>query len=150
VAREAICRVVTGPVDEAGLAREVRSAADGAVATFVGVVRDHHRQRPVDHLEYHAYPAMAVEELQRIADELARSHDVGRIALVHRTGRLQVGEISVVVAVAAAHRGPALACCAAGIEAVKARAPIWKKEFFADGGEPEWVYGPDEKRGCHG
>jgi molybdopterin synthase catalytic subunit len=98
----------------------------------------------VDHLEYHAYPEMAAEELDRIGRELAARHPVGRIGLVHRTGPLAVGEISVLIVVAAPHRRPALACCAEAIEAIKSRLPVWKKEYFTDGGEPEWVFGPDE------
>ncbi len=139
-----ICRMVTAPIDAAALAAEVARNSDGAVATFAGQVRDHHQGRPVDHLEYHAYPEMALEELRRIGADLAARHAVGRMALVHRTGTLAVGEISVLVAVAAPHRREALACCAAAIEEIKRRLPVWKKEFFADGGAPEWVFGPDE------
>ena len=141
---EPICLMVTDAIDTAALTRQVAGAADGALATFAGRVRNHHRQRPVDHLEYHAYPEMALAELQRLASYLAGRHQVTGMALVHRTGRLMVGEVSVFIAVAAPHRRPALACCAEAIEAVKQRLPVWKKEFYADGGEPEWVYGPDE------
>jgi len=141
---EPICLMVEEVIDTAALARRVAEACDGAVATFAGVVRDHHRQRPVDHLEYHAYPEMAVAELRRLARRLAGRHQVNGMALVHRTGQLAVGETSVFIAVAAPHRQPALACCAEAIEEIKQRLPVWKKEFFADGGEPEWVYGPDE------
>jgi molybdopterin synthase catalytic subunit len=141
---DAICRVVREPIVPDDLAREVASRADGAVATFAGVVRDHHRGREVDHLEYHAYPEMAREELERIAAGLAEQFEVSRLGLVHRTGRLAVGEVAVLVVAAAFHRREALACCAAAIEAIKERLPVWKKEFFTGGGKPEWVFGPDE------
>jgi len=141
---EPICLIVKDAMDTAALTRQVAGDRDGAVATFAGTVRNHHRQRPVDHLEYHAYPEMAQAELQRLAHHLADRYEVNGMALVHRTGRLAVGEVSVFIAVAAPHRQPALACCAAAIEVIKQRLPVWKKEFFADGGEPEWVYGPDE------
>lgn len=141
---EAICLMVTEVIDTAALTRQVAGDADGAAATFAGMVRNHHRQRPVDHLEYHAYPEMALAELQRLARQLMDRHQVSGLALVHRTGRLAVGDVSVFIAVAAPHRQPALACCAEAIEVIKKRLPVWKKEFFADGGEPEWVYGPGE------
>ena len=136
-------RIVTGAIDTGALIREVAAPVDGAVATFEGRVRDHHRGKVVERLEYHAYPEMAREELERIGRELARRFEVHDIALVHRTGELAVGEVSVAVVVSAPHRHPALACCAAAIEEIKRRLPIWKKEFFA-GAEPEWVFGPDE------
>jgi molybdopterin synthase catalytic subunit len=139
-----ICRMVTRPIAPGDVIREVVSSADGAVATFSGVVRDHHLGRPVDHLEYHTYPEMAAEELERIASELGRRFGVSGLGLVHRTGSLAVGETAVLVVAAAPHRREALACCAAAIEAIKSRLPVWKKEFFAGGGEPEWVFGPDE------
>jgi molybdopterin synthase catalytic subunit len=141
---EPICLMVTEAINTAALSRQVADNADGALTTFAGMVRNHHRQRPVDHLEYHAYPEMALAELQRLARDLMVRHAVNGMALVHRTGRLAVGELSVFIAVAAPHRQPALACCAEAIEVIKQRLPVWKKEFFADGGEPEWVYGPDE------
>lgn len=141
---EPICLMVKDTIDTAALTRQVTADSDGAVATFAGHVRNHHNKRPVDHLEYHAYPEMALAELQRMARDLSSRHAVNGLALVHRTGRLEVGEVSVFIAVAAPHRQPALACCAEAIEVIKQRLPVWKKEFFADGGEPEWVYGPDE------
>jgi molybdopterin synthase catalytic subunit len=136
--------MVTEPIDTEAVTRRVAGVVDGAVATFAGRVRNHHQKRPVDHLEYHAYPEMAVEELRRLGTELAQRHDISTLALVHRTGELAVGEVSVLVVVAAAHRRPALDCCAEAIEIIKRRLPVWKKEFFADGGEPQWIYGPDE------
>lgn len=138
------CRLITEPIEPETWLRAVQASSDGAVASFVGVVRDHHRGRGVDHLEYHAYPEMAREEMQRIADDLRNGHAIGGLALIHRTGRLAVGDLSVLIAVAAPHRKEALAACATAIEEIKVRLPIWKKEFFNDGSEPEWVFGPDE------
>lgn len=142
---EPVCLMVEEPIDTGALAIQVSGEADGAVATFAGAVRNHHRQRPVDHLEYHAYREMALEELRRIARDLRERHAISQLALVHRTGRLAVGELSVFIAVAAPHRRPALECCAEAIEVIKKQLPVWKKEFFNDGGDPEWVYGPDEQ-----
>jgi molybdopterin synthase catalytic subunit len=136
--------MVSEPIAPDEVIREVVSGADGAIATFAGVVRNHHRERPVDHLEYHAYPEMATEELERIAGELGERFGVNGLGLVHRTGSLAVGEMAVLVVAAAPHRREALACCAAAIGAIKSRLPVWKKEFFAGGGEPEWVFGPEE------
>jgi molybdopterin synthase catalytic subunit len=115
----------------------------GAVATFCGVVRDHHRGRPVVGLEYHAYAPMAERLFAEIAVEAARRHPGSDVAVIHRVGALQIGDLSVVVAAASAHRAEALAACSYVIEAVKARAPIWKKEYFQDGAV--WVEGPE---GC--
>lgn len=115
----------------------------GAVATFCGVVRDHHRGRPVRGLEYHAYAPMAERVFGEIACEAARRHPGAGVAVIHRVGALRVGDVSVVVAAASAHRQDALAACAFVIDQVKARAPIWKKEYFDDG--VVWLEGPD---GC--
>ena len=136
-------RIVTEPIDTGALVSAAVSSADGAVATFEGRVRNHHQGREVERLEYHAYPEMAGEELERIGAEIAARFEVDHVALAHRTGNLAVGEVSVAVVVSAPHRHPALAGCAAAIEEIKRRLPIWKKEFFP-GHEPQWVFGPDE------
>jgi len=141
---KSICRMVTGPIAPDEVIREVVSGADGAIATFGGVVRDHHRGRTVDHLEYHAYPEMAADELERIAGEMGTRFGVNGLGLVHRTGTLAVGEMAVLVVAAAPHRREALDCCTTAMEAIKSRLPVWKKEFFAGDGEPEWVFGPEE------
>ena len=118
---------------------EVRRAGDGAVVLFVGTVRDHHRGRAVTHLEYHAYAELAEAELARIEQEAVSAAGASRVAVVHRTGRLELGEISVAVAAAAAHRPAAFAACRFAIEALKRRVPIWKKEFGEGGAW--WVEG---------
>lgn len=132
-----IIRVTADPIDAAALMRQVRGNSSGAIASFVGVVRDEHAGRRVHHLIYEAYPPMAEREMQRIAAEIRSRWGVTGVAIVHRTGRLEIGEASVVIAVSAPHRREALEACAFGIETLKRTVPIWKKEFSEDGAE--WV-----------
>jgi len=127
------------PLEPQRLIDELRSDGDGAVVVFVGTVRDHNRGRRVRYLEYHAYPEMAERELRRLAAEARERYSIGDVALVHRTGRLDVGEASVVVAVAAPHRAAAFEACRFLIDTLKRTVPIWKKEFF-EGGEA-WIEG---------
>jgi molybdopterin synthase catalytic subunit len=108
------------------------------------VVRDHHEGRRVSHLEYEAYVPMALKVLEDIVDEAEAKFGHPAIRVAHRVGRLGIGETSVVVAVAAAHRKEALEACAYVIEALKARVPIWKKEFGDDG--TFWIEGPGSCR----
>jgi molybdopterin synthase catalytic subunit len=128
------------PIDPRALEARVSGPECGAVATFAGVVRDHHEGRRVRRLEYSAYEDMAGRVLADIVDEAARRFGTSAIAVQHRLGALEVGETSVVVAAAAVHRREALAACAWVIDEVKARAPIWKKEFGDDGAF--WIEGP--------
>jgi molybdopterin synthase catalytic subunit len=120
---------------------EVRAAAAdpaaGAMALFLGVIRDHDHGRGVTGLSYSAHPSAAAE-LGRVAEKVAASYSVRAIAIVHRTGDLQVGDLAVVAAVSAEHRGDAFAACEALIDEVKATVPIWKHQFFL-GGDSEWV-----------
>ena len=118
----------------------VRSDGAGGLAVFLGTVRDRNLGRRVTGLEYHAYPAMAEREMRRIADEARATFEIDAVAVVHRTGRLEIGEASVAVAVAAAHRAAAFDACRFVIDTLKRRVPIWKKEFF-EGGEC-WIEGP--------
>ena len=111
----------------------------GAVSLFLGVVRDNNLGREVDYLEYDAYPAMATRIMRQIASEIRERWDVIEIAMHHRIGRLQIGEASVAVAVASAHRGEGIDACHYGIDRLKAIVPIWKKEVWADG--EEWIEG---------
>ncbi|HKY33450.1 MAG TPA: molybdenum cofactor biosynthesis protein MoaE [Candidatus Polarisedimenticolia bacterium] len=134
-----IVRVGPEPIDAGVLAAALRTDASGAIASFAGVVRDHHQGRRVSHLIYEAYPPMAESELRRIVDEARGRWPVQRMAIVHRTGRLAVGETSVAVVVACAHRRAALEACSFAIEELKRSVPIWKKEF-SDTGE-EWILG---------
>jgi len=112
---------------------------DGAVTTFVGLVRDHHSGRRVRWLEYEAYAPLAVKAFERIAAEAAERWPDARLAIHHRTGRLEIGEASVAIAAASAHRADAFAACRYAIERIKQIAPIWKREHF-EGGEM-WIEG---------
>lgn len=114
---------------------------DGAIVIFDGIVRNHSRNRKTLYLEYDAYEAMALAKLQELASEATRRFSVRNVALVHRLGRLEIGESSVLIAVFAAHRAPAFDACRWLIDTLKKTVPIWKKEFFGDGavwadGEP--------------
>ncbi len=119
------------------LVAEVLSPERGGVATFIGVVRNHHDGRSVVRLEYSAYDAMAEAECQRIVAEAAERWPV-RVAVEHRLGTLEVGDAAVMVAAAAAHRAQAFEACRYVIEELKRRVPVWKREHFADGGTV-WV-----------
>jgi molybdopterin synthase catalytic subunit len=116
----------------------VKRPTDGAVVTFDGIVRNNFDGRPVDYLEYEAYAAMAEKKLAEIAAEVRQKFAVGEVAMVHRIGRLEIGESSIVIAVAAPHRHAAFEACAYAMDRVKEDVPVWKKEFFADG-EAHWV-----------
>jgi molybdopterin synthase catalytic subunit len=116
-----------------------RDGADGAVVAFVGLVRNHNAGRRVQYLEYEAFEPLALKAFARIDAELRERWPAARLALHHRIGRLDVGEASVAIAVASAHRGDAYAACRYAIERVKQIAPIWKREFF-DGGDV-WIEG---------
>lgn len=121
------------PIDPAPLLGAVRRPSDGGLALFVGVVRDENEGRAVTHLDYEAYGTMAESEMARIADELARLHPEAAVLMRHRVGSLAIGDVAVVVAAAAPHREQAFAACRDGIERIKARVPIWKKETGPSG-----------------
>ena len=131
--------IVRGPIDTAALAAQVWSEACGAVVTFAGVVRERSDDgRAVDGLSYEAHESMALAEFERIAGEAAQRFGPCRIGIVHRVGDLAVGDVAVAVAAAAAHRAQAFDACAYAIDALKARAPIWKQEHYT-GGASEWI-----------
>lgn len=134
-------RVTAERIDTAGLLDEVGDPAAGGTTLFIGTTRNENEGRVVERLEYEAYESMAIDEMRRIGDEIARRWRVVAVAMVHRVGVVPVGEASVAVAVSAAHREEAFAACRHGIDTLKATVPIWKKEYF-EGGE-HWV-GP-----CH-
>ena len=121
---------------DAAVAEVARDEA-GAIATFTGTTRVHSRGRTVQHLEYEAYPGMAEEVMAEIADELRTRYEITEIAIHHRTGRVDIGEPSVMIAVSAPHREAALAACKDAIDTLKERVPLWKKEVY-EGGE-EWI-----------
>jgi len=131
---------VTGdPLDPAAVAALVARRGDGAIATFVGLVRDHNVGRHVLWLDYEAFEPLAVKAFERIGEEAALKWPDVRLAIHHRTGRLAIGEASVAIAAASPHRANAFAACRYAIERVKQIAPIWKHEHF-EGGEV-WIEG---------
>jgi molybdopterin synthase catalytic subunit len=135
------------PLITAATDRDAATGSDGAIATFLGIVRNHNAGRVVQYLEYEAYDALALRAFERIADEVrARWPDV-RLVLHHRTGRIEIGGPSVALVAASPHRGHAFSACRYTIERVKQIAPIWKREVF-DGGDV-WIEGatadPDDE-----
>jgi MoaE-MoaD fusion protein len=127
------------PIESAAIAAELLRGADGAVVNFEGVVRNNSKGRATEFLDYECYEPMAVKTMAEIGREIARSFAIGRIAMVHRLGRMQIGEASVAVIVTAPHRKPAFEAALEGINRLKRLVPIWKKEYFADG--EVWVEG---------
>lgn len=125
------------PLSLEPLVNAVKRSSSGAVVTFLGVVREQTRGRPVRYLEYDAYREMAIPKMREIADEIRQKWKVDEVAMMHRTGHLQVGEASVAIAVSAPHRHEAFAACAYAIDRFKEVVPIWKKEVWTDG--EEWV-----------
>lgn len=129
--------VTTEPLRAEVYHRRVASPECGAVVLFLGVVREYTRGRRTLHLEYEAYTEMAERELRRVAEEIARRWPGARVALGHRTGKLDGGDVSVVVAVATPHRAAAFEAARFGIDTIKERVPIWKREVGEDG--QAWV-----------
>jgi len=127
------CWLAGGPLDVGDALARVAGPDAGGIVLFVGAVRDRSRGRQIDHLEYEAYPEMAEREMERVAQEAARRWPDVRLAIGHRAGHLEVGEIAVVVAVAAPHRAEAFEACRFAIDTLKQTVPIWKKEFATDG-----------------
>ena len=133
--------IVDAPIQAEAIVAEIKAGGDGAVCVFDGIVRDNTRGRRTLHLDYEAYREMALEQMRGLADEAVTRFGVRDVAMVHRLGRLQVGETSVLIAVASAHRAAAFDACRWLIDTLKKTVPIWKKETFADGavwadGEP--------------
>jgi molybdopterin synthase catalytic subunit len=128
------------PIDVAMLASNVRADSDGAVLIFLGVVRDQNRGRGVTGMEYEAYEDMAASVLREIGMEASRHLGTDRIAILHRTGVLAVGEVSVGIAVSSPHREEAYRASRYVIEEIKVRLPVWKLEHYTDG-ERSWVPG---------
>jgi len=127
------------PIDTACVSRALLRGEDGAIVNFEGVVRNNTKGRATKFLDYECYEPMAVKMMAEIGREIARTHPIGRIAMVHRLGRMQIGETSVAVIVSAPHRKPAFDAALEGINRLKRLVPIWKKEHFADG--EVWVEG---------
>jgi MoaE-MoaD fusion protein len=130
-------RLSAEPLSLDAVVDEVRSEHAGAIATFVGTTRVESRGRTVQHLDYEAYEGMAENVMAEIATALKDKYDLCEIAIHHRTGRVDIGDASVVIAVSAPHRQDALAACRDAIDTLKDKVPLWKKEVY-EGGE-EWV-----------
>ncbi|HVG26862.1 MAG TPA: molybdenum cofactor biosynthesis protein MoaE [Acidobacteriaceae bacterium] len=133
--------LVREPIESGRLQREIKAGADGAVCTFDGIVRDNTRGRQTLHLDYESYEEMALAQMRQLAEEAVATFGVRDVTIVHRLGRLTVGESSVLIVVASAHRGAAFDACRWIIDTLKKTVPIWKREQFADGavwadGEP--------------
>jgi molybdopterin synthase catalytic subunit len=125
------------PIDPNSVLEQVRDDGAGAVATFVGTTRATARGRTVLYLEYEGYAGMAEKVMAELADDLKQRYDLCEVAIAHRTGRVDIGGISVAIAVSAPHRQDALAACKDAIDRLKEIVPLWKKEVY-DGGE-EWI-----------
>jgi molybdopterin synthase catalytic subunit len=140
-------RITDTPLDASAIAASIASPGCGAVATFVGLVRDHNAGRRVLWLDYEAYAPLARATFARIGTEAQARWPSVQLAIHHRTGRIAIGEASVVVATASPHRGDAFAACRYAIERVKQIAPVWKHEHF-EGGDV-WIEGatadPDDE-----
>jgi molybdopterin synthase catalytic subunit len=130
-------RIVEGPIDEMALEDAVRTDADGAVIVFRGVARRYSRGRDVVHLEYEAYPEMAEKVMAQIGEEMKARWPITGVAIVHRTGVLEIGQASVAIAVSAPHRGEAFEATRYAIDRLKEIVPIWKKEIWSDGSQ--WI-----------
>ena len=133
--------IVHGSIETERVLQAIKRPEDGACAVFEGIVRNHSRGRRTLYLDYEAYEPMALKEMESLAEQALQRFAVREVALVHRLGRLEIGETSVLVAVASAHRGPAFEACRWLIDTLKRTVPIWKKEHFEDGavwadGEP--------------
>jgi molybdopterin synthase catalytic subunit/molybdopterin converting factor small subunit len=134
----ALCGLRSAPLSVDEVIAAVRGPHAGAISLFIGTVRDHADGKPVTRLDYEAHATLAERELRRVLDEIAAEQLGVRLAALHRTGELAVGDLAVIVAASAPHRSEAIAACSEAIERIKARVPIWKKEWGADG-SAHWV-----------
>ena len=136
--------ITRNPIHSHELSSTLQRPQDGALIVFEGIVRNNTNGRQTDYLEYECYEQMALEQIARIGNEIAASFPIGHIGIIHRLGRLQIGEVSVAIVVTAPHRKAAFAAALEGINRVKREVPIWKKEFYTDG--EAWVDGEWDER----
>jgi molybdopterin synthase catalytic subunit/molybdopterin converting factor small subunit len=127
------CSLSDGPIDVGKVVARVAGPGMGGIVTFIGAVRNRARGRDIRHLEYESYPEMAEREMQRIADAAAERWPGTRVAIAHRAGHLEIGDLAVVIAAAAPHRAEAFEACRYAIDTLKETVPIWKKEVATDG-----------------
>lgn len=125
--------LVHSPIGMAAIVHDIRADQDGAIVTFDGFVRNESHGRRTLHLEYEAYEPMALAKMKEIGQLLHEKFAIHRVAIVHRLGRLQIGETSVFIAISAPHRAAAFDACRLAIDTLKRTLPIWKKEYFEDG-----------------
>ena len=137
-------RITSEKISASDFASSLHSPSDGAVVTFEGVVRNHSNRRKTLYLEYEAYEPMAVRKMQEIGAEARQKFDIHSVGIIHRTGRLEIGETSVAIVVTSAHRRPAFEACRYLIDSLKLVVPIWKKEYFEDGAV--WAGGEGQTR----
>jgi molybdopterin synthase catalytic subunit len=128
-----IYKLVREPIDLPALTNNVRAPEDGAIVTFDGFVRNQSHNRPTLYLDYEAYETMALAKMREIGAQLHEKYRIQRVAMVHRLGRLEIGQTSVFIAVSAPHRAAAFDACRFAIDTLKRTVPIWKKEYFEDG-----------------
>jgi MoaE-MoaD fusion protein len=133
--------IVCAPIEPASVLAEIKQGEDGAVVVFEGVVRNQTRGRKTHYLDYEAYEEMALQQMEGLAAQALEQFPIRDVIIVHRLGRLEIGETSVLIAVASAHRGAGFDACRWLIDTLKRTVPIWKKEYFEDGavwadGEP--------------
>ncbi len=133
-------------INSEAILAKMEDHATGGVVLFLGRVRDHAEGRQVERMDYEAYSEMARVKLQEIENQTRAKWPVRKMAIVHRTGTLKLGEVSVAIAVACGHRGEAFEACRYAIDTLKETVPIWKKEHFADGAA--WVKGVQPKSKC--
>jgi MoaE-MoaD fusion protein len=138
--RPAVIALTRERIDSEKLIAAAKRGEDGAVVVFDGIVRNHSRGRETLYLDYEAYEEMALKQMKQLADEAREKFGVRRVTVVHRLGRLEIGETSVLIVVASAHRTAAFDACRWLIDTVKQTVPIWKKETFTDGA----VWAPGE------
>jgi len=135
------CEIVRNRIPTGQIIERIKQGEDGAVVVFEGVVRNHTRNRRTLFLDYEAYELMALAQMNALAEKVLANYQVREVAIVHRLGHLEIGETSVLIVVASAHRGAAFDACRFAIDTLKRTVPIWKKEHFTDGvvwadGEP--------------
>ena len=133
------CELRTDPIDITSVARRVVPPECGATVTLDGYVRQLTKGRETLYLEYEAYEPMAIKEMQKLIEQAKEQFEISNVGIVHRLGKLEIGETSVVISVAAPHRAAAFAACDWLIRELKRTVPIWKKEVYADG--EEWIEG---------
>jgi molybdopterin converting factor subunit 1 len=128
-----VCAIVRTPIRAGELAEQVKAPADGAVVVFEGIVRNHSHGKQTIYLIYEAYENMAIAKMREICAEMRRLYQIDRILMMHRLGRLEIGETSILIAVSSAHRAAAFDASRFAIDTFKRTVPIWKQEYFRDG-----------------